>query len=132
MENIFEGAKFGDKFVTRDGKMALYVNHSYNLELMDIGEIEFEEVFLEDRQIVMVRKDGVFDYEKEIESPFDIVGKWEDDINDEKLGNIMPSRHQIQDYLDDEGYLDENGYFIDTIERAVQIGFEMCYNKLKK
>lgn len=48
-------------------------------------------------------------------------------IDEDELRSILPSRNEIQDYLDDNGYLDDDGNFIDFVERAVQIGFEMGY-----
>lgn len=54
------------------------------------------------------------------------------EVDYEELSALTPSRHQIQDYLEEEGFLDEDGHFIDTIERAFQIGFQLGYKKAKE
>lgn len=53
-------------------------------------------------------------------------------IDEDHLRSILPSRNEIQYYLDDNGYLDDDGNFIDYVERAVQIGFELGYKTAKQ
>lgn len=88
MANIFENAKFGDKFRTRDGRMALYISGGLNLHILYVeGEDEPDDF---DRH-------GLFYYSYGGKlTSFDIIGKWEEPINKEELKEL--ARH----FADDE------------------------------
>ena len=80
MSNIFENAKFGDKFRTRDGKMVLYDQPTtfykgwYWMVIQDRGTCRY----FEDGHILISGE----------ESPLDIIGKWEEPIDDEELDRL--------------------------------------------
>lgn len=125
-KNLFASAKFGDKFKTRDGRMAIYIGRDHVDDLFPmVLWVELENKyfkFQEDGSVSLSLPDR----------PIDIVSRWEEPIDEDNLRSILPSRNEIQDYLDDNGYLDEDGNFIDYVERAVQIGFELGYKTAKQ
>lgn len=69
MENMFENAKFGDRYRTRDGKLAIFVNratrHTVTLLTEKFGPEHY-------------RSDGSNVYDRES----DIVGRWEEQNNE--------------------------------------------------
>ena len=79
MENVFKNAKFGDRFITRDGYMAVF--SSYCLE----GETETVHLLVNYSVPRLVR----YDYNGVIRDSdshnADIIGSWDDwhDVNDE-------------------------------------------------
>jgi hypothetical protein len=89
--NIFENAKFGDKFRTRDGRRAIY---GFTVDERHILIVEdFSAVFRFDDS-------GVSNYPND---KIDIVGKWQDPINEEELDKIAIDdifKVLNQDYLD--------------------------------
>lgn len=36
------------------------------------------------------------------------------ELSEFEIDNFLPSRHEVQRYLDDEDYLDENGFLVDA------------------
>lgn len=77
MESIFENAKFGDKFKTRDGRMALYLEDAatygkYQLAIDGLAEV-FYLISCDDSGMCKQNTD------------FDIVGKWKEPIDEEEL-----------------------------------------------
>lgn len=82
MTNIFENAKFGDKFRTRDGRMALFISptdfyedyKAYELEVQYEGLLEY----IEDGRKVM--ECGVYGHKE-----LDIIGKWEEHFSEDEL-----------------------------------------------
>ena len=91
--NIFKDAKFGDKFITRDGRVALFI---VKLNLRYFGKIKTCY-----RCIIEDEYDTFYDYDKnglnieggytELENEIieyygsDIVGKWQEPINDKNF-----------------------------------------------
>ncbi len=76
MTSIFENAKFGDKFRTRAGRMAIYQN----------GNDEFHHLFLSSCDI-LVDSYGYLNC-KEFPSGLDIVSEWQEPINEEELDKL--------------------------------------------
>ena len=76
MANIFENAKFGDKFVTRDGRIAIY---AYKHEGRHYLIVEYYE------HIFSWNDNGVSDAPVQ---KLDIVSEWQEPINDEELDNM--------------------------------------------
>lgn len=129
--NIFDGAKFGDKFKTRDGRMAIFFCIHTDYRRYDLSHpyaciidgFDFPLHFYPNGQLYLGNNFKVDE---------DIICRWDEPIDEDHLRSILPSRNEIQDYLDDNGYLDDDGNFIDYVERAVQIGFEMGYRAVKQ
>lgn len=72
MENIFENAKFGDKFKTRDGRMTIY------LKYWEFGDFPYD-LIIDDEWGPLessCMSNGFFNADSE--SPYDIVSRWEE------------------------------------------------------
>jgi len=129
MKNLFKDIKFGDKFLTRGGKVAIFLHKVGDNGYLDKDKKYFR--FGTELETFSVNQSGRYWDNSKTDDCLDIVSKYKESFNEE-LEKIAPSRHQAQDYLETEGYLDENGYFIDYVERAVQIGFEWGYKKARE
>lgn len=79
MNNIFENAKFGDKFVTRDGRMAIIVG-VYCRVVSAVLENDWEMVHYYSRN-----DNGKLNY---LFPEKDIVDKWQEEINEEELDRL--------------------------------------------
>lgn len=79
MKNIFENAKFGDKFRTRDGRMMLYLR-----KMPDNSD--FHEVL--DCYINIERFHSNGQYCERYPLPCDIVSEWQEEIDEEKLDEL--------------------------------------------
>lgn len=107
MENIFEGVKFGDKFLTKSGRVALYIGkdrYSHNTLIVDDASWSFY-AYLDD---------GTFAFDGEVlasekKHPLDLVSRLSENID-----------------------LKDNTQLMDIIDKAVQIGFDLCYNRFKE
>lgn len=79
MENIFEHAKFGDKFVTRDGRTALYIDKNFNRKT---GLVDSHSVFIEGNEVTtLYNNDGTLsDYYSYTEFEDCTVEQLDDDI----------------------------------------------------
>lgn len=75
MKNIFEGAKFGDRFRTRDGLMAIFVGQSSSRRVSYIYKSAVNEGFGERS----VWASGF--YCNGVEDDWDIVGPWMEENN---------------------------------------------------
>lgn len=83
--NIFEGAKFGDRFKTRNGRMAIY----------GFPEDERHVLIVENFGAVFRYKDnGVSNYPND---KIDIIGKWQEPIDEEELDRLAYNRFQYYD-----------------------------------
>lgn len=81
MKGIFEGAKFGDRFVTRDGQMAIYV--AKHEECNYYGGTNISHTYaLENRCTVHWCKDNGINLS--FIEDFDIVGRWQESIDDDE------------------------------------------------
>lgn len=78
-KNIFENAKFGDKFRTRDGRMMLYLR-----QMPDNSD--FHEVLDSDINIEHFHSNG--QYSENYPFPCDIVSEWQESINEEELDRL--------------------------------------------
>lgn len=84
MENIFKNAEFGDKFESRDGQCAVYWwynrHDEYNMPHW---------VIFENGGATHYRDDGFYNnpYDGK-ESDLDIIGKWEEPIDEKKLDKL--------------------------------------------
>lgn len=72
MENIFENAKFGDKFKARNGRMAIYLKY-WEYEESPHDLIVDDEGFPFEYSCT---ENGFFNADSE--SPYDIVSRWEE------------------------------------------------------
>lgn len=79
MENIFEGAKFGDKFRTRDGRMAIFCG---KLPAINLYRIVIE------GNLNSSNYSEFGTLNPHAESLYDIIGKWEEPINEEELAKL--------------------------------------------
>jgi len=76
MENIFEGAKFGDKFLTRDGRLSLFIK----------DEDETYSFIIEgEEHIITVDDRGYWLFDK---SSRDIISRYQEPIDEEKLDEL--------------------------------------------
>lgn len=110
MNNIFENAKFGDKFRTRDGRMAIFIQGAYPIGYMIAI---FKEV-----RLFSFFEDGSFKANKE--SPIDIVSEWQEEINVEELDKI--AEEYVTKYA-----TPHTSQFVDMIN-----GFKAGYRKAKE
>lgn len=102
MNNIFENAKFGDRFRTRDGRMSIFLQpyiptYGDNYFIMAVGDsfvthpisTEFK-VYADGRNFSLKTPLG-FNDEK-----FDIVGRWETPIDENELNKIATDFADVQ------------------------------------
>ncbi len=93
MENIFENVKFGDKFKTRDGRLAIFIRHD-----------DFDMFFhLEgDRTSIRYFKDGKWLSFRD--TIYDIVARWNEPIDEEKLNerSALEGAKAIQHFVNKE------------------------------
>ena len=72
-KNVFKGAKFGDKFMCRNGKMAVY--------LKDLGGKEYHHLlYLKDEGDTTFADNGSYYYDKE--DALDIIGRFEKPVDE--------------------------------------------------
>lgn len=83
MANIFEKAKFGDKFRTRDGRTAVYIKEYYS----SLWGRNMHELLIENEGFEDYESDGRADVH-DGELPIDIIGKWQEPINEEELDRL--------------------------------------------
>ena len=70
MSKIFEGAKFGDAFKTKDGRKAIY----------DAHENKWHYLILEGGFDIICQDDGI-----DTINDYDIVGRWDEPIDEKPL-----------------------------------------------
>lgn len=125
--NIFENAKFGDKFRTRDGRKALYVsqnpyaNESY--------------VLIEGyKSAELMQNDGHFWATEGREYKDDIVSRWEEPIDEEKLDKLADEFLVGDDKEDVELLRDEHpkALTFGDIFDANKMCFKAGYRKAKR
>lgn len=87
MENIFENAKFGDKFKTRDGRMAVYKGYSQNVCFKSANFLIVDKEPIE----CAFRDNGLYIGNKH---EIDIVSRWEEPIDKEKLNQMAKQYHE--------------------------------------
>lgn len=83
MDNIFENAEFGDKFVRRDGKMVVFINSDY------YDRVEKEVVYkvAQDDDMYHCYANGLAN-KQIIDNPKDIVSKWTKQISAKELEEL--------------------------------------------
>lgn len=87
MENIFENAKFGDRFKTRDGRMAVYRVYSQTLCFEHANFLIVDKEPME----YAFRDNGLnIGHKHEI----DIVSRWKEPIDEEKLNQMAKQYHE--------------------------------------
>lgn len=90
MENIFENAKYGDKFLTRDGLIGLFIQQNGLGDVVYIcqpkGCIYCERI---------VRSNGLC--LNGFEDSSDIIGKLEEPINEEELDRLAKENYPYED-----------------------------------
>ena len=96
MSKIFEGAKFGDAFKTKDGRKAIY----------DAHENKWHYLILEGGWDIICQDDGV----DTINNDHDIVGRWVEPIDEKRLNDIAVQL--AADYCKDKncGHIPPNEY----------------------
>lgn len=113
MSNIFENAKFGDKFVTREGKMAIYVAKHEDRGYYSGVSTEISHTYaLENRCTVHWCNDNGINLS--FIEDFDIVGRWKEPIDEDCLETLVAC------------YEKENGYYeycSEDIEEAYKAGY---------
>lgn len=123
-ENIFEDVKFGDKFVTRDGRVALF-----------IVKLNISKTKTCYRCIIEDEDDTFYDYDKngldvdswytELEdgTGIDVLGKWQEPVDDEELDKLA------EEYIDD-GYKGSD-FTVHIKKEGQKEGFKAGYKKAK-
>lgn len=95
MKNIFEGAKFGDKFMTRDGKKAIVINLTRHFQDITMAlTIEGDE----DAFYRFYHEDGTAKKEAGDTDAVDIVSKWKEPVDEEKLNKLAESHCENYDF----------------------------------
>lgn len=88
MENIFLGAKFGDEYRTRNGKKVYYQRNflSHYIDPAD-GRSHYLSLHtvMSDEHIWAVDGNGIREDERRMGEELDIVDRWEEPIDEEKL-----------------------------------------------
>lgn len=85
MSNMFENAKFGDKFITRDGRKAIVINLTKHLQGITMAlTIEGDK----DAFYRFYHEDGTAKKEAGDTDAVDIVSKWKEPVDEEKLEKI--------------------------------------------
>ena len=130
--NIFENAKFGDNFKTRDGRMAIFVksegtnNFHPDVEAECILE-EFSYVIIDKGHPMLSKGSKCFSDGTNIykHSDEDIISRWQKHIDEEKLDKLAEDH-----YLNHE---DLPPYAnTDTIWRNIKESFKIGYRKAKE
>ena len=86
-EMIFEGAKFGDKFRTRDGRMAVLCSQT----LSKYGFVLISDHISDSTYNCVYETDWFGEVYHELEKGtdfLDIIGKWEEPISEEELYSL--------------------------------------------
>lgn len=106
MTNIFENAKFGDKFITIKGEIVIFIceHNIYKGFYCLINEENQEQICC---------PNGVFSYNFELYdtsngSPFDVIGRWQEPIDEEKLDELA-----LKEYASWAIDLDKDEYKLD-------------------
>lgn len=119
MTKIFEGAKFGDKFVTRDGRMAvlIYIPICPNTEYYTITteDCSFLHYYNNEGLIVFERRD----FTKEDKD--DIVGYWKEPIDEETLEDL--STNWNENYALHPHLFDDEPYTYQDVIDAFKYGY---------
>lgn len=116
MDNIFENAKFGDRFRTRDGQMVIYGKRSIFRE-------ELHWIHSKDNHTYRVYDDGYVSKDKE--DDLDIVSLWQEPIDEKELEEM--ALHDVIEYNKEIGNVmtPEQEFFY-------QEGFNAGYRKAKE
>ena len=83
MENLFASAKFGDKYCTRDGRMAIYIKPNYYLEKPDGSHWMILE-----HSLITSRYSKCGSLIGSDKCSHDIVSRWVESINEEELDKL--------------------------------------------
>lgn len=111
MNKIFEGAKFGDKFKTRDGRMAIFV---YSDGIANVCVVKNVRAFWAYTDFGECFAPSTRD--------MDIVGRWDESIDEEKLDRLADS--ELDDAFLEEGQEGQR--------YAAEYGFKLGYRKAKE
>lgn len=94
MKNIFEGAKFGDKFMTRDGRKAIVINLTPHYQGITMAlTIEGDK----DAFYRFYHEDGTAKKEAGDTDAVDIVSKWKEPIDEKNLHKLALNAYQFED-----------------------------------
>ena len=96
MNNIFENAKFGDIYISKDGSRNSFCSFTKS------GSDTLTKLYREGWGVVIFYLDGQVHsgvvFGKRID--FTIVGKWQEPINEEELDKLIVIKCQWKDYYD--------------------------------
>lgn len=109
MSSIFENAKFGDKFITRDGRKAIVINLASHFQGITMAlTIEGDK----DAFYRFYHEDGTAKKEAGDTDAVDIVGKWEEPIDEIELEKLAEdySTHRPYDKRWSEWLACKNAY----------------------
>lgn len=93
MSNIFENAKFGDKFRTRDGRMAIYWVKA---------EPDYNALILDDCEVICNNEGKEIHYFASCN--MDIASRWQEEINEEELDELANEDAEKAYILKDSNY----------------------------
>lgn len=122
-ENIFKNAKFGDKFRTRDGRMAIYLCNN----IFDCGKVYV--VYEGYTHSTRLMKDGHYWATTGVETNDDVVGKWQEPINDKKLDELAEEYDEVRQ---PNYWWTDNGKECVCNSSEVKEAFKSGYSKAKE
>lgn len=89
--NIFENAKFGDKFRTRDGRMAIFAIDIRMVKYASgFGDLENPFLLIIDGEATAIRyySNGKLYKSDKFKVEIDIISKWEEPVDEEELTQL--------------------------------------------
>lgn len=93
-QNIFKNAKFGDKYRTRDGRKAIFLQFDTIVDEdgKDIGNLAYVYTIQDGEYCVnMYGYDADINVVPDTNMGYDIVGEWHEEINEEELDKLAHS-----------------------------------------
>lgn len=95
--NIFENAKFDDKFITRDGNKAIYINDKIVYEPLSRTNVLYAHLVMENGVgIDVVKEPGVFNGVHPVYDELDIVSR--EQTNTEIISDIIDCIYFAEEY----------------------------------
>lgn len=99
MKNLFENAKFDDKFRTRKGDKAIYINDKTVYEPISHTNVLYAHLITENGEdFDVVREPGVSNGVHPVYDNLDIVSRWSEQINTKVISNIIDCIYFAEEY----------------------------------
>lgn len=114
MKNVFENAKFGDRFITRDGHKALYITK----------DSDIHKLCIENGYVLYYNGDGTYNCFNEFDD-YDIVAELNEPIDENELDMIAEKNNPYEMI----GLYET--YYADKFHLIFNEGFKFGYRKAK-